>query len=122
MIVDTGNMDSIVAFLVAVIMTIIAWYKNRQTNTIKEAYTAGTNASVTPTVIATLPERSWKMSESTLRWITFDATPENKAIIVKAVQDAEAAMLTHYTIGYNGGYYEIDYGLLKGGGGNPAGK
>lgn len=122
MIIDTGNMDTIIAFLIALISAIIAWYQNREKNTIVQAYTPGTVESITPAIIAKLPERSWKMDESTKRWCTFDATPENKATILAAIDQAEAAKLTHYTIHFNGGYYVIDYGLLMGGGGNPSGK
>jgi hypothetical protein len=121
MIIDTGNMDTIIAFLITIIAALIAWYQNRQKNQIVQAFIPGTVESITPAIIATLPERSWKMSDSTKHWCTVDATPANKETILKAIDQAESAKLTHYTIHFDGGYYIIDYGLLMGGGGNPSG-
>ena len=132
MIVDTSNIDSILAFIAAVIAALIAWWQNRgKTSAEVQAATAtaqvaaltpGTAESTSGTVVSTLPARSWKMSPATLQWITFDATPENKATIIAQVQAAEANHLIDYRIDFAGGYYLIQYGLQYGGAGNPSGK
>lgn len=119
MLVDTTNVESIIAFIITLIAALYAWYQNRQKTETINAFIPGTEESQTPTTISKLPDRTWKMSDSTKRWLTFDATPENKIAILNAVEEAENQKLTHYTIGYEGGYYEIEYGLLKGGSGNP---
>lgn len=109
----------VIAAVIAIAGAVFAWWEARQKTTIVQAFTADTPAANTPAVVATLPERSWKMSDSTKRWLTFDATPENKASILEQITKAEADRLTHYFIRFAGGYYEIEYGLLKGSAGNP---
>jgi hypothetical protein len=116
------DLSNLIAAIIALISVIIAILKNRETTTTKAAYTSQSIESATPAIVATLPERSWKMSESTLRYCTFDATPENRELIIEQIKDAEASQLTHYQVHFNGGYYIIDYGLLMGGAGNPSGK
>jgi len=116
------DLSNLISAIIALIGVIIAILKNREKNMVTAAFTSGTIESGTPSVIATLPVRSWQMSESTLRWLTFDATPENKEMIIEQVKDAEMNHETHYQIHFKGGYYIIDYGLLMGGAGNPSGK
>jgi hypothetical protein len=125
MILDTTNLDSILAFISFIVAAVIAWWQNRgKTVAVAQvaALTPGTPESQAGAVVATLPARSWKMSPATLQWITFDATPENKATIIAQVQAAEANHLTDYRIDFAGGYYLIQYGLQYGGAGNPSGK
>jgi len=119
MIIDTSNTESIIAFIIMLISALYAWYQNRQKKEVISAFTPGSTESQTPAIIDKLPDRSWKMSESTKRFLTFDASPKNKEIILAAVDEAEEMRQTHYTIGFDGGYYIIDYGLLMGGAGNP---
>jgi hypothetical protein len=121
MIIDTTDPASVAAFLFAIITAIWAWYQKTRSADQVQALTPGTPQSVTPAVVATLPERSWKMNDVTKYWLVFDATPENKTTILQQVDEAEAQHLTHYFIHFNGGYQEIEYGLVKGGAGNPSG-
>jgi acyl-homoserine lactone acylase PvdQ len=118
MIIDTGNMDTIIAFLIALISAIIAWYQNREKNMIVQAYTPGTVESITPAVIAKLPERSWKMTDSTKRFLTFDCPVDVKADLLKQVAAAEASFLTDYEVNYPGGHSHVQYGLVYSGSGN----
>jgi hypothetical protein len=62
------------------------------------------------------------MNDATIQWLTFDATPENKASILSQIAAAEAQHLATYRINFSGGYSDIEYGLVKGGSGNPSGK
>ena len=87
-----------------------------------DALIPGTPQSNTPSIVATLPSRSWKMSPETRNWLTFDATPANAASINKQIDAAEEQHLTQYQITFDGGYYNIQYGLQYGGAGNPSGK
>jgi hypothetical protein len=116
------EINTLIAAIVAIIGVLVAWFKTKEKNTAIAALTPGTVESKTPAVIATLPERSWKMSPATLRWLTFDATPENKKTIEDQITAAEGQQLTSYQIHFNGGYYDIEYGLLRGSAGNPSGK
>lgn len=119
--ISPSDMQTIIAAFVALISALIAVWQNSQKKTIEQAYTPGTAASNDPAVVATLPARSWKMDAATIRWLTFDATPENKVTILNQIAMAEAQKLTSYQIVFDGGYYDIDYGLLKGSAGNPSG-
>jgi hypothetical protein len=63
-----------------------------------------------------VPARSWKMSDETKRWVTFGHTPDEQASLLKQIAEAEEKQKIHYFISVPGCYYEIEYGLLRGGG------
>jgi hypothetical protein len=127
--IDEPAIRAILEAVIALALAIYAWWQRSQAVTAKQelvttvsAFTPGTPDAKDPTIIATLPERSWKMDSATLDWCLFDATPDNKALIMQQINTAEAQHLTHYQVRFQGGFYEIEYGLLKGGAGNPSGK
>jgi hypothetical protein len=64
----------------------------------------------------TVPGRSWKMSDETRRWVICGHIPGDQASLVQQIADAEAGKKTNYVISVPGAYYEIEYGLIKGGG------
>ena len=64
----------------------------------------------------TVPARSWKMSDETKRWVTVGHSPEEQASLLKQIADAEERRKMRYIISVPSGYYEIEYGLVKGGG------
>ena len=105
--------------ILAIVAAIIAYLKVKETATVKAAYDVTSAESSNPAIVATLPERTWKMSDSTKRWLTFDATPDNKAKILQQIEAAENEHKVSYQIVFDGGYYNIEYGLLKGSAGNP---
>ena len=127
--IDEPAIRAILEALIALALAIYAWWQRQQAVTAKQdlvdtvsAFTPGTPEAKDPAIIAKLPERSWKMDSATLDWCLFDATPDNKALILQQINAAEAQRLTHYQVRFQGGFYEIEYGLLKGGAGNPSGK
>jgi hypothetical protein len=63
-----------------------------------------------------VPARSWKMSDETKRWVTFGHKPDEQASLLKQIAQAEEQKKSNYFISVPGCYYEIEYGLLKGGG------
>lgn len=65
---------------------------------------------------ANVPARSWKMNEETKRWVTAGHSPEEQASLLKQVSEAEEQKKYHYFISVPTAFYEIEYGLLKGGG------
>jgi hypothetical protein len=65
---------------------------------------------------ATVPGRSWKMSDETRRWVICGHTPGDQASLLQQIADAEAGKRTNYVISVPGAYYEIEYGLIRGGG------
>ncbi|MDD1712027.1 MAG: hypothetical protein LUQ69_02540 [Methanoregulaceae archaeon] len=64
----------------------------------------------------TVPARSWKMSDETKRWVTFGHKPDEQASLLKQIAGAEELKKSTYFIAVPGCWYEIEYGLLKGGG------
>jgi len=63
-----------------------------------------------------VPARSWKMSEETKRWVTFNHKPDEQASLLKQIADAEEQMKMRNFISVPGCFYEVEYGLVKGGG------
>ncbi|MBP1927694.1 hypothetical protein J2741_000241 [Methanolinea mesophila] len=60
--------------------------------------------------------RSWKMTDETKKWVICGHSPEDQASLLKQIADAEGQKKIQYLISVPGCYYEIEYGLLKGGG------
>jgi len=63
-----------------------------------------------------VPARSWKMSDETKRWVTFNHNPDEQASLLKQIAEAEEQKKVSYFISVPGCFYEIEYGLVKGGG------
>jgi hypothetical protein len=60
------------------------------------------------------------MSDETRRWVLIGHDATNQASLLRQIEDAEKEKLTHYYLSYQdrgGGFYEIEYGLMKGSGG-----
>ncbi len=71
------------------------------------------------TVTVAPPEvqgRSYKMADSTKRWLTFDHSPVERENLLRQVAEAEAERLDTYTITVPSAWYDIEYGLIKGSG------
>ena len=68
-----------------------------------------------------VPGRSYKMSDSTKRWLTFDHSPVERESLLRQVAEAEAERLDTYTISVPSEWYDIEYGLIKGSGGSGKG-
>lgn len=111
--------ESAWALVIALIAAIIAYLEKQKKDNAIAAFDVTSTQSSNPEIVASLPERTWKMSEATRRWLTFDATPENKASILSQIEAAENEHKVAYQIVFDGGYYNIEYGLLKGSAGNP---
>ena len=132
----------IVEMLVAIVVAIVAYWQHRQKitaeETAEEAF-AGMNIAQTQLsmveaekadVVAffdpgnervtvpppDIPARSWKMNDETKRWVTIGHSPDDQASLVKQIALAEEQRKYHYFISVPGSFYEIEYGLLKGGG------
>ncbi|MCE5298634.1 MAG: hypothetical protein LLF84_06800 [Methanoregulaceae archaeon] len=63
-----------------------------------------------------IPSRSWKMSDETKRWVTVGHSPEEQASLLRQIAIAEDQKKMQYFISVPTAYYEIEYGLVKGGG------
>ena len=119
----------IIELIVAAAMAVFAYIRNRQKNqaetgkALAQEETAQVIRFFDPTddtvtqAPPSLPTRTYKMTNETKRWIIFDHPPVEQEAILRQIAEAEAQGSDIYTIDYPGGYYEIEYGLLKGGGG-----
>jgi hypothetical protein len=56
------------------------------------------------------------MTDETKKWVICGYSPEDQASLLKQIADAEEQKKIRYLISVPGCYYEIEYGLLKGGG------
>jgi hypothetical protein len=65
---------------------------------------------------AEIPARSYKMTDSTKRWLTFDHATAEQECLLRQVAEAEAERLDTYTITVPSAWYDIEYGLIKGSG------
>ncbi len=66
-----------------------------------------------------VPARSWKMSDETQKWVLVGHDATNQANLLRQIEEAEKEMLMHYYLLFQnrgGGFYEIEYGLMKGSG------
>ena len=79
------------------------------------SYFDATDDTVT-TAPPEVPGRSFRMTDSTKRWLTFDHSPIEQESLLRQVAEAEAERLDTYTITVPSAWYDIEYGLIKGSG------
>ena len=92
--IETTAFSEFMALLTAILLAIIAWYNKQRTESATvtaEATTATARTNAAMAVQTTTGVR--KMDDSTKRWCTFDATPENKQTILDQIAAAEAENL-----------------------------
>ena len=65
--------------------------------------------------------RSFRMTDETKGWITSDRSPVEQESLLRQVAEAEGKRLDTYTITVPAGWYDIEYGLIKGSGGSGKG-
>jgi hypothetical protein len=122
------ELTQVIELLIALVAAGIAYIQHRRaTNAIAEtqvaqqkteqvlSYFDATDDSVT----VAPPEvqgRSYKMADSTKRWLTFDHSPVERESLLRQVAEAEAGRLDTYTITVPSAWYDIEYGLIKGSG------
>jgi hypothetical protein len=66
-----------------------------------------------------VPARSWRMNEETKRWVLEGHDTSNQASLLDQIEAAEVQKLFHYYTTFDdsgGGFYEIEFGLMKGSG------
>jgi hypothetical protein len=93
-------------------MAVIAYWQNRQKGQVV-AFFDPANDSVT-TAPSSVPSRSWKMDDE--KRLCAGRSPEEQASLLQQVADAEVLEKSSYIISVPSGYYEIEYGLIKGSG------
>ena len=66
-----------------------------------------------------VPARSWKMDDATKAWVLVGHNALNQVGLLNQIDEAEGKRLMHYYLTFQdrgGGFYEIEYGLMKGSG------
>lgn len=118
---DASQFQQILEALVVVAGIVFGLFQDRnakkataQTQEVVSYYNPGDDSvTAAPDVI---PPRSYKMSDQTKRWLTFDHSPEEQEMLLRQVAEAEAEKLATYTITVPSCWYDIEYGLIKGSG------
>jgi hypothetical protein len=65
------------------------------------------------TAPADLPQRSYRMSDATKRWLTFDHPPAEQESLLRQVAEAEVRKQDTYTVSVPSAWYQVEYGLIK---------
>jgi len=111
----------ILEMLIALIAAIIAYWQKRQKDTaVNEtrqivAFFDPKDETVTSPPDQ-VPARSWKMNDETKRWVLAGHSPDDQASLLKQIAEAEEQKKMRYIISVPNAFYEIEYGLVKGGG------
>jgi hypothetical protein len=114
----------IIEMFVALVAALIAyWQRNQKIEAKNETRQVAAFFDPKDETVTTPPEavpaRSWKMSDETRRWVLVGHDSTNQATLLRQIEEAEEKRLTHYYLTYQdrgGGFYEIEYGLMKGSG------
>jgi len=110
--------------IVALVAALVAYWQRTQKIEAKDetrqvvAFFDPKDETVT-TPPGAVPARSWKMSDETRRWVLAGHDATNQAVLLRQIEEAEEKRQMHYYLSYldrGGGYYEIEYGLMKGSG------
>jgi len=114
----------IIEMIVAVIVALIAYWQRSQkiaaeneTRQVAAFFDPGDDSVTMPP--ASVSARSWKMNEETKNWVLEGHDGLNQASLLDQIEVAEVQKLTHYYLTFKdrgGGFYEIEYGLMKGSG------
>jgi hypothetical protein len=112
---------NIIEIGLTLLAALIAWIQHRKAQQADSAtskvlsYFDPTDDTVT-SAPQEVPGRSYKMSDSTKRWLTFDHSSIEQESLLRQVAEAEAERLDTYTITVPSAWYDIEYGLIKGSG------
>lgn len=110
--------EQIITVIIALIMALIAWYKNEQTKTavaetqnVQDFFDPASEVVEPP---EGTPERSYKMSESVKQVLIAGESVADQEKMLRQVENAEEAGKIDYIVYYSKGYYKIQYGQIRG--------
>jgi hypothetical protein len=119
-----SQLVQIIEMIAAVVAALIAYWQRTQKIDAQEetrqvvAFFDPKDDTVT-TPPDSVPARSWRMNEEIKRWVLEGHDASNQAGLLDQIEAAEVQKLMHYYLNFDdrgGGYYEIEYGLMKGSG------
>lgn len=121
--VTTPELTEIVGGIVVVAGSIYAvWQRNGRvaaevkTNQVINFYDPESEVTVPPVA---LPARSYLMNEETKNWVLTGHDALNQMSLLQQIAANESSGKLHYFISFSdrgGGFYEIEYGLMRGSG------
>lgn len=91
---------------------IIAYLKTREVKNVQNFFDP---ASTVTTVPKNTPTQSYMMSDSVRAFLICGESPADQATMLTQVDEAEAAGKIRYVVTYSKGYYQIEYGQIRGG-------
>ena len=116
--IDTALITQLITALIALIAAIKAVLEAQEKKAVIAFYdTPETAATVKESVVVSLPSRSYLMSDETKDWILAGEKEEDRRSLLQQIQQAEEARKVSYRIFTSRGYYDVEYGLIKGSGG-----
>jgi hypothetical protein len=105
-------LTEIIEITITLLMAVIAFWQHRQKQEVVAFFDPKDNGVTTPP--ASVHTRSWKMDDATKQWLCAGHSEKEQASLLQQVAGAEAREKTSYFIPVPSGYYEIEYGLIKG--------
>jgi hypothetical protein len=122
------ELTNLIEILITLAAAFIAYLQHRKATTATATATAATETTsqvlsyfdptddTVTSAPSEVPGRSYKMADSTKRWLTFDHSPIEQESLLRQVAEAEVERLDAYTITIPSAWYDIEYGLIKGSG------
>jgi hypothetical protein len=107
-------LTEIIEMAIALLMAAIAFWQHRQKQEVVAFFDPKDTGVTTPP--GSVRSRSWKMDDVTKQWLCAGHSANEQASLLQQVAGAEALQKTSYFISVPSGYYEIEYGLIKGSG------
>ncbi|NYT17738.1 MAG: hypothetical protein GKC06_07015 [Methanomicrobiales archaeon] len=107
-------LTQVIEMAIALLMAVIAFWQHRRKQEVVAFFDPRDSGVTTPP--ASVPSRSWTMDDATKQWLCAGHSPDEQASLLQQVADAEAQQKTSYIVSVPSGYYEIEYGLIRGSG------
>ena len=114
----------IIEMIVALVAAIAAYWQRtkkidaeNETQQVVAFFDPKDDTVTTPPVV--VPARTWKMDDATKSWVLVGHDALNQVGLLNQIEEAEGKRLMHYYLTFQdrgGGFYEIEYGLMKGSG------
>jgi hypothetical protein len=91
---------------------IIAYLKTREVKNVQDFFDPESPVIIPP---KNTPTQSYMMSDSVRAFLICGESPADQATMLTQVDEAEAAGKIRYVVTYSKGYYQIEYGQIRGG-------
>ncbi len=107
------DIQTILTVIVTILGYILAYLKTNEVKNVQNFFDPASPVIIPP---KNTPTRSYLMSDSVKAFLICGESASDQATMITQVEEAEAAGKIKYTISYSKGYYNIEYGQIRGGG------